>query len=545
MAGNCIRRSAHGRVALRGLALLSMGLASPGWPAVTVALEPETLVPHPVDSGYEAVLLLSARGLSLEAGVEPRIAIRDAGVGRPLAVSVKQIEPLGGLDGERHWSVLLGFEQLPDIDADTRYLQVTIGEQVDTPLEYTVGLYAAPLLVWSVAVPTREWQLQNKSTTSFTVTVGRMAAHNVRIAHSTLQRTDKRVHLNASDFRLCRTPACDSEVVDLDPDKTHTLHLSAPGATGVTGQFEGGLELLADGAAAYTLPLTIYASHPGRQVLGLALILAGIVMAWFVSVFFKARSARITGLLAASGLRDVGNILSRRIAAATEETGVGFRRFNRALSQLASDLSDQTITNRNYVARKWPSAFGYAAPKEQEYQAYLERQAAILARLSRIESAGIDYIVGHWERVADRESEAAALLEQLDEASGLQDAEKIDTAIGQAIAAMQTLLADGLRPGFAVASAIGVAPSQAASMSTESLEVALTSVSLAVWSLWAVVTAIAGWGALIVTNAGFGTATDLLQCLLWGLGVQVAGHQLQQLTPSSISSAFRISIPAV
>ena len=65
----------------------------------------------------------------------------------------------------------------------------------------------------------------------------------------------------------------------------------------------------------------------------------------------------------------------------------------------------------------------------------------------------------------------------------------------------------------------------------------------AVWFLWAVLTLITGFAALILTNPAFGVPADYVKCFLWGIGVQMAGQQLQQLGPGSISTALGVSIP--
>ena len=58
-----------------------------------------------------------------------------------------------------------------------------------------------------------------------------------------------------------------------------------------------------------------------------------------------------------------------------------------------------------------------------------------------------------------------------------------------------------------------------------------------------VITVGVGVAALIMSDPGFGTRLDLLKCLFWGLGVQTAGQQLQQLTPATVRTAFGVSVP--
>ena len=64
-----------------------------------------------------------------------------------------------------------------------------------------------------------------------------------------------------------------------------------------------------------------------------------------------------------------------------------------------------------------------------------------------------------------------------------------------------------------------------------------------VWLVWAAVTLALGFTVLILSNPGFGTGLDLMKSFFWGLGVQVAGQQLQQLTPGKVASRFSLPVP--
>ena len=146
------------------------------------------------------------QGSGIRRRAEPSLEVSEAGIGQSLSVSVKRIEALGGSNDERYWSVVLGFEHLPVASPDARFLKVSIGDQVKRPLSYKVALYNPPELTWSVGNPTKEWLIGDVETTSFTVTVGAVPARNLRLSHSTLQRTDKRIHLTAVIF-ICVKPS--------------------------------------------------------------------------------------------------------------------------------------------------------------------------------------------------------------------------------------------------------------------------------------------------------------------------------------------------
>ena len=331
----------------------------------------------------------------------------------------------------------------------------------------------------------------------------------------------------------------------MSPNNTHTIHLAAASTLDIPGQFEGVLQLYADGAAAaQSLPLTVYVTNKKRRVGGFLLILSGIAVAWYVSVFFKVRAARIAGLLPAARLREAVDALASRIDAATKATEVTFDTIGAAIKALKDELSDTTITLEGFVPGPIPSPFGSSGPNRQDYKAYLDARAGRIARLTLIERSGIACIIGHWGSIAGREDDVRPFLHDLDAVATQTDAAQVKARVDATIQTFNQVLEEVRTSRSAVQSTSDQIATQAESLSTEALAVELTSISVIVWLIWAVVTAVTGWGALILSNPGFGTSMDLLQCLLWGLGVQVAGQQLQQLSPATVASSFRILLPA-
>src|ERR1700761_7509971 len=67
-------------------------------------------------------------------------------------------------------------------------------------------------------------------------------------------------------------------------------------------------------------------------------------------------------------------------------------------------------------------------------------------------------------------------------------------------------------------------------------------VSFLGWLLWAVLTFVLGYAALILNHHGFGTTQDLFKCFLWGIGIQAAGQGLQALNPTSAATSFSLQV---
>jgi hypothetical protein len=68
-------------------------------------------------------------------------------------------------------------------------------------------------------------------------------------------------------------------------------------------------------------------------------------------------------------------------------------------------------------------------------------------------------------------------------------------------------------------------------------------ISLAGWGISLVVTILAGLVVLVVTNHGFGTVMDYIKCIFWGLGLPFVTQQMQQLSPTSVFSTLKLSLP--
>lgn len=77
---------------------------------------------------------------------------------------------------------------------------------------------------------------------------------------------------------------------------------------------------------------------------------------------------------------------------------------------------------------------------------------------------------------------------------------------------------------------------------TKELRLESRRLSIAVWLIWGAVTVVTGVAALVLTSQGFGSAFDYIKCFLWGLSIQAAGQQLQQLTPSSVTTSLKLPV---
>lgn len=209
------------------------------------------------------------------------------------------------------------------------------------------------------------------------------------------------------------------------------------------------------------------------------------------------------------------------------------------LQTIISDLSSSALTR--YVGSWIPSPFGAADPAiATAYATYLQERSDRLAQLVYIADHGVEPAVAEWRLyppTAANDAARDAALTAMDgfAADPTKTIAQLQIDVGTALTTLRAALS-----GVAAAGAI---PAAAPLPSTHQLLVMRDSVFLAVWLIWAVVTIAAGFAALVLTNHGFGTCADLVKAFFWGLGMQMAGEQLQQLRPSSVTTALGITLP--
>lgn len=71
------------------------------------------------------------------------------------------------------------------------------------------------------------------------------------------------------------------------------------------------------------------------------------------------------------------------------------------------------------------------------------------------------------------------------------------------------------------------------------LQLEMQTISIAVWLIYGLLTALSGFAVLVLNNAGFGVPLDLVFAFFWGFGLPTA---IQSLTSGSAAAALNISI---
>ncbi len=420
-------------------------------------------------------------------------------------------------------------------------------------------------LAWSIDPPISTWNLTHNEGIEFVVTIGGDAAiKKLRVTHSSLVDSDsnRAIAIPATAFHICHTAdepvqGCDGSLraPDQAPSTTgaatsvqpkpfkNTLWLKVDPDKVPDGVFTGTLTLDTEEATdSKTLSLTLQRTSRSAQGRGLALLVAGIVLAWFVTVFARSRINREQALLPVALLSQKLDSLRSKLALLTAfATDVKLTRS--AIESVAQEL---TIVNLDAKQLLPPRIPGLAQPGNTQltaYQDFLQRKSQIVENLDvivvGIESGAAVLPATPQPGIGDLH----ALVSKIDAFSGTlpQDSNVLRTQIKTVI----DNYSSGPGPrmlGFAAQPTTHPFDRPVA-LSVVSISLQIQTIGLLFWAVWGTLSVIIGFTVLINSSPGFGLFTDYIRCFLWGFGLPVAGQGLQQLTMSSVNSQLGINLP--
>lgn len=400
---------------------------------------------------------------------------------------------------------------------------------------------------WSVQGPTSgRWVLKTGQEFDFTVTAGDQPLRNLALTGSTLQNTETGVRLGVGRLQLCRVDgssgARDSAqkcvaAGEIKAKQSATFALRLDPKAVPAGIYTGSASFAASGGEGLkSLELRVEHTSGGRWLLGALAIALGVVLAWLLTVFLRQWSARGTATFPAARLRDTLKELRTQVDSASEITGVKFSGLPRQLEDRDQAL-EYTALEANGLPPLIPNPFAAATDGVAAYQKYIDTQALKVTALAVIVRVGVGEALAAWAETEEKTPIVKAL-KSLDVAAAThQDPATAETHVRLILDTMHSEISKKL---------LDDAPSREnrTTPSTHDVQVQLQHISLAAWGLSFVVTVLAGLVVLVVTNYGFGTVMDYMKCVFWGLGLPIAGQQLQQLTPGDVRTSLRVTLPS-
>ncbi len=406
-------------------------------------------------------------------------------------------------------------------------------------------------LSWSVEPPASPWNLGTSRWTEFVVTTAENSPDKkptLALSHSTIIDSDsgRGVQLSKDHFHLCadkvdNIKGCAPPSVGLG--KRTTVWLAVDEDFAFQGTFTGNLFLDAPPLTeTKTLALTIQQSTPTAKTGGVLTILAGVVAAWFITVFARARIARDQALLPIAVLREKLAALQEALRSLPEPLRDSVGTISQRLVRLLGELEPSSLDNQQLLPPRMPG-WTQSTTQAAAYQAFLQARAQTADSLDVLVS-GIQTAAGRITPTLPAEKLAALkrIAQTIDQMAGTLP-QSSDALRIQIKALFDSWNAQGIRAegvdNFAESLAIADAPVRSA----YSIRMEIQTVTMMFWLVWGTLSVLTGAAALVLFSPGFGTVADYFRCLFWGFGLPVAGNGLQQLTMSQLNTQLGVTIP--
>ena len=407
---------------------------------------------------------------------------------------------------------------------------------------FLLGPTRAPgqAVVWQLTVPPPLILLESRAAPTL-VTVLADSVTTLRIVHSTLREATTGALLLSDQVALCARPEQGCTTPRTLPKGSHQLYLVVSDSFRSNGEFKGMLYLQVDQKPEPTaIELTLYGSTGWSQMWGVVLVTVGVVISIFSTAYLRQFSSRLDALAPAALLATYLDDLDSRIQQTISATEVMFPKARARITGLRKDLAEATLDAKGYLPGRLRNPFGVGEADAAAYRSYLSDRSDQIAAVRAVVSHGLDAVDKAW-KVGPGHQAIRTASDELDELAG---SAKVPAEVPPEVAQIIAKMDAAMQPRQAQGAPQPAGQPKAAIRSILDIRSQQVRVALASWCLLAIVTVVAGVAILVLGNHGFGTPLDYVKSFFWGLGVQTAGQQFQQLTQGGIASSLKLSLPA-
>ena len=336
-----------------------------------------------------------------------------------------------------------------------------------------------------------------------------MPATGVTLLHRDLPEATARTPWARGHVELCRTASgvCDPPST-LAANSATTLYVRASSTPDSYGHFTGTVTLAAaEKPAGDTVALDMSFTSQRRQVAGPFVILLGVLLAWSVSGWGKAKSNRDQLLLPAALYQEQYRTLLQRLRTLHGRSDTVFPQTSTLLTAQIDSLSEESLVAGGYISPVVWAAYAATMPDPAKYKAFLDQNGQWVAVLS--------LILGGLEHACQLATGGSADTEKLDDCIHSIDALSVPgpppakDAISAAINSAQRQLVG--------ANARLTATQTVAVRETRSLIVELQHLSLWAWVVAALTTTLIGTYVVVLSDLGFGSPDGLPEMPVLGL----------------------------
>jgi hypothetical protein len=488
--------------------------------------------------GLEAAVIFTAANLPADVK-KGDLTLTDANLeSTATTVTMKAGGHMSG-DAVDTWLVTVTAKALP-ANATERHVLAIAFQDKRYRLAYTLTDRPATAATFTVAPPPSPWLLRwdgARSPLAVTVTTGDQPITGLRVAQSTLREAGGLVQVGPEDFgplcagQDCSIPARSTRTFEMRLDSTnHQPH----------GKFTGTVSFAIDQIAdLQAVPVTLHGTSTTMAIIGGLALLSGLWLASYVRGL-KPIAAHAQALRPVLALRTAVGDVRRAAADAVRGTTLELPGIAARLDDFDRRLSTDTLEGQNLLPARHADAFGLSADAAARLQAHLAKISAELGAVAVLVHQGAAVLGRRWPSASeDARQHTVTKAAELDAfATGVATAEAATAKLPEFLVPPPQPDIGELAPGP------GPIPEQAPGpVTVEEATFTIERASDAAWWIWGATSFVTGLAALIVPNAGFGTAMDLITCFLWGLGVTTAGTTLQSMTPSTVATSIGVGIP--
>ena len=391
---------------------------------------------------------------------------------------------------------------------------------------------------WSITAPQPSVVVPRTDNVTFfaAMTGDSQPAVEVSIARTTLQ-DDAGQSLDSNAFSLV-TPGSKTKTAMLAAGSVTPLMLKIDPTKLANGKYTGSIDLAATGSTdTKSFALTVSRSSTCARLLGVALIFLGVVVSVGVGVFARNASARAQALAPAARLLAILTAIEAKLRTCLP---VGAPSLQSALKRVGVELSTGTLRIQGYISSFFGSPLRVStAPSD--YAAYLQLRSDALKAYGYL----TEQFCKLQELKTKKPPATAAEVKAYDDALiALDDIAKTPPPYDMTVISQQVNTVFATLTAAMPAAALGGGTPSTGTSSMQHLLFVIDVLNAGAWVIWAAITTVTGAAALVFSNTAFGTPLDFVKAFLWGVGVQVAGQQLQQLLPANVSTALGITLPS-
>jgi hypothetical protein len=448
------------------------------------------------------------------------------------------------------WRIDLDISNLEKKVPVTRHLRVKVDDKFETA-DYTITNAYTDKFSWNVISLSSTVSWSQSQPITLMVTVGPVPATNLT-ANAVLTDDTTATTFGAADLDLCanRADICVPATAFLS-NRTYRLFLR-PKADAVPspGKYVGSIELVASEDKSTASPVTVYVTNCAYKAWGIAVLALGVLLSLGITFGIRNQLARKQLLAPAVQLRVAFAALEARAQKLTCLGKAAELTLDR-IGKWKAALTDASLEDKSFV----PAFYAPVMPAtvvSQTYQQFLDNAGAWTAALTMIIDDGLDKLSkmdtsAIQDATARKAAEGAigAAWAAIDAQAGPKSAaapaapalDALAVVVGQQTGNAQTAVnkANGVE---ADADKPTVTPTE-----TQRLRFEIAVLSLATWSVAALLTILVGSYVLVLSHLDFGRTNDFVMCLFWGLGLPTVGSQLAQATPASLASSLGVNLP--